>query len=271
MIRAMFFDLDGTLLDSGKRIRPSSVEALERAKARGIRLYVATARSPRLEDKLNWPARQKALFSGGIYSNGGVVRVGEELTYALIPEAAVRAAVEEAARFPEVHLSLHMPDNGHAFNFPVHEGMMDGWVIRPEHIFPLDDAAVARTLKVLMFYNDLFVDQHPLPAALLESLQRRTAGLAQVYLTDGGCTIMMASARAGKFRAIDGLRQELGLDWDEVAVFGDDLNDVEMLSACPNGVAMGNATPQAKAAAAYVTGSNDADGIAQAVDWLLAR
>lgn len=271
MIRAMFFDLDGTLLDSRKRILPGAVEALEDAQARGIRLFVATARSPRLEEKLGWPQRQRRLFSGGIYSNGGVVRMGDRTDYALIPSSAVRAAVEEAARFPEVHLSLHMPGNGHAFNFPVQESMMDGWVIRPEDVHPLDEAAMARTLKVMMFHNDLFTDQHPLPPALTEALRRRTAGRAQVYLTDGGCTIMMAGAEAGKFRAIDRVRTELGLAWDEVAVFGDDLNDVEMLRACPHAVAMGNAAPEAKAAAAFVTTGNDADGIARGVRWAMSR
>lgn len=48
-------------------------------------------------------------------------------------------------------------------------------------------------------------------------------------------------------------------------MFGDDLNDVEMLSHCPNSVAMGNAHPQAKAVAAHVTHSCDEDGIAHAL------
>ncbi len=57
----------------------------------------------------------------------------------------------------------------------------------------------------------------------------------------------------------------LGLTQEEIAVFGDDLNDMEMLSHCPNSVAMGNAHPRIKEIAAHVTLSNDADGIAHAL------
>ncbi len=42
MIRAIFFDLDGTLLDNDKRITASAYEALEKCRVRGIALFVAT-------------------------------------------------------------------------------------------------------------------------------------------------------------------------------------------------------------------------------------
>lgn len=74
-----------------------------------------------------------------------------------------------------------------------------------------------------------------------------------------GVKVFMATARSPR------LAQKLGLSREEIAVFGDDLNDVEMLSHCPNSVAMGNAHPQAKAVAAHVTHSCDEDGIAHAL------
>ena len=52
MIRAIFFDLDGTLLDSDKRIPASAYEALEKCRERGIALFVATARPPILEESI---------------------------------------------------------------------------------------------------------------------------------------------------------------------------------------------------------------------------
>ena len=48
-------------------------------------------------------------------------------------------------------------------------------------------------------------------------------------------------------------------------IFGDDANDVEMLQICGTGVAVSNAVMEAKAAADYVTRSNDEDGVA---DWI---
>ena len=64
MIRAIFFDLDGTLLDNDKRIPASAYEALEKCRERGIALFVATARPPILEKMLGWGASEEQLFSG---------------------------------------------------------------------------------------------------------------------------------------------------------------------------------------------------------------
>ena len=43
--RLLLFDLDGTLLDSRKRISPKNLEAIEKCRRRGIMIGIATARS----------------------------------------------------------------------------------------------------------------------------------------------------------------------------------------------------------------------------------
>ena len=56
--------------------------------------------------------------------------------------------------------------------------------------------------------------------------------------------------------------EALGLTREQSIAFGDDGNDVEMLQYAGIGVAMGNACPEAKAAADYVTDDILADGLA---------
>lgn len=75
----------------------------------------------------------------------------------------------------------------------------------------------------------------------------------------------------GKHRGVDYLRRELGLAPEEVVAFGDAENDIPMLRAAGVGVAMGNADPAVKAAADMVTLSNNEDGIAAALEKLLAE
>ena len=58
---------------------------------------------------------------------------------------------------------------------------------------------------------------------------------------------------------------------DEVAVFGDDVNDLEMIAFYPRSVAMGNAVEQVKQAAGYVTKTNDEGGIAHALEQILSQ
>ena len=58
---------------------------------------------------------------------------------------------------------------------------------------------------------------------------------------------------------------------DEVVAFGDMPNDAEMLAWAGRGVAVANAHPDALAAADEVTASNDLDGVAVALERLLAN
>jgi len=56
---------------------------------------------------------------------------------------------------------------------------------------------------------------------------------------------------------------------DELIVFGDYNNDLEMLALTPNSIAMANAHKQVLAAANYTTQSNDAHGVEQLLEELI--
>lgn len=57
MIRALFLDLDGTLLTSGKAISAENRTALAQCRANGIQVFPATARSPMLDRMPGWTGR----------------------------------------------------------------------------------------------------------------------------------------------------------------------------------------------------------------------
>lgn len=71
------------------------------------------------------------------------------------------------------------------------------------------------------------------------------------------------SKSASKLDAILHLTQKIGITLNDVLAFGDDLNDISMLTHCGYGVAMGNALEEVKAVADEVTDSNENDGIAK--------
>ena len=56
---------------------------------------------------------------------------------------------------------------------------------------------------------------------------------------------------------------------DEMLAFGDEDNDIPMIKLVGYGVAMGNATSEVKKFSDYITGSNDDDGVAQAIEKLV--
>lgn len=71
---------------------------------------------------------------------------------------------------------------------------------------------------------------------------------------------------ATKWNAVKQIAKHWYITVEEIAAFGDDFNDIEMLSNCKIGVAVSNGLDKAKAAADYVCDSNDNDGAAKWID-----
>ncbi len=264
-MKALFFDLDGTLLDSSKHIPASAKAALREARARGMKVYLASARSPRLGETLGWTAEEFALFDGGIYSNGGYVEAEGQGRYAFIDPHAVAECVAAVHAVPDIHLSLHTPGHGYTLNFPVTATLMKSWGITEENLRPLNEETMSKTAKMLIFRRELVGETELLPSALCEQVLAICEGRARAYVTDGGATMQITSLEAGKLSAIRSVQRQLGLQDEDIAVFGDDINDLEMIRAYPVSVAMGNAVEDVKAAATYVTLKNDEGGIAHAL------
>ncbi len=105
-----------------------------------------------------------------------------------------------------------------------------------------------------------------MPKQVINILSKTCGKLARVYVTDEGRVIQVGSIEASKYNGVESIRKRLGIKKNEVAVFGDDINDLEMISGYENSVAMGNAVPEIKAAARFVTNDNDDDGIAFAIE-----
>ena len=77
MIKAIFFDLDGTLLNSKKIIPQSAVTMLKTCRERNIKLFIATARTPDLDKSLGWNVEILSLFDGGVFCNGAIRNYAE--------------------------------------------------------------------------------------------------------------------------------------------------------------------------------------------------
>lgn len=271
LIRCVFFDLDGTLLNNQKQIPASARQAILRCRALGVRTYIVTARSPRLNKTLGWTDADFALFDGGIHSNGATVRQCDVLNHCFLNPEAVRRALRRVQACKGVEMSLHMPGEDHAFTFAMDEKRLARWQLKWENVHPIDENSICRTLKVLIYHGDLKEERPPLPLELGAAIAADCEGLARVLVTDQGRTIQLVPLEAGKLAAVERIRQQLGFTKDEVAVFGDDLNDLEMVAHYPRSVAMGNAVDEVKAAAGYVTATNEEDGIAKGLMWLMGE
>ncbi|HWG05167.1 MAG TPA: HAD-IIB family hydrolase, partial [Beijerinckiaceae bacterium] len=75
--------------------------------------------------------------------------------------------------------------------------------------------------------------------------------------------------RANKAEALRFIAAHYGIPREEIVAIGDGLNDIGMLQWAAFGIAMGNGSDTVKAAADFVTVSNEEDGFAAAMDHIL--
>lgn len=245
-IKMLVTDLDGTLLRDDKTISARTFAALAACRARGIKVVYATGRGGSAEQRV-----PSACVDARIQMNGAVAFIGDERVYErLVPVESVREMLLVGTqRGYKMTAELC---GWHYSNFRVSDvwAGMDNFELADFSTLSLDAEklyAVADTPEVVPF-----IETH-LPRGFYLTVSRD--GLAQ-----------MMHEEATKLRAVAALAAHWGFTVQEVAAFGDDLNDVDMLRGCGVGVAMGNALPEVFAAANEVTATNNEDGLAQWVE-----
>lgn len=264
MIKALFFDLDGTLLNSKKEISEQTRLILEKCKSKGIKLFIATARPPLLDKMLSWDAETLALFEGGSYSNGGCIKTGEYKEYIPITDEVVNDTINLVKEYPMLNIALQMEDEYHALRFPLDEKASVSWGITHDECVELDSTGTLKTIKILIFYENLIDSVTDIDTSLVSSLESLCFEKAQFYLHKGKCIVITGSL-VNKYESIEKIRKQFQFEKNEIAVFGDDINDVEMLSSYPNSIAMGNADSYIKNMAKFTTLDNNNDGISYAI------
>lgn len=268
-MKALFFDLDGTLLTSRQTLSPLTRTALEGCRERGINLFVATARSPLLPRMLSWDRKTMSLFKGGSYYNGGCILVGKFKEYITVPQEVVSKALALVSRYPRLNAALQLEGEWQTFRFPLADAACAAWGITPKELLPLDRAKEFRTVKLLIFYKSLIDSTTPVSPALVLELEALCQNQAQFYLTDHGKTVQIMGPDVNKQAGVRRICELFGYEKGEIAVFGDDINDLEMLAEYPNSFAMGNASDVVRAAAHFTIPDNDHDGIAYAITELM--
>jgi hypothetical protein len=83
-----------------------------------------------------------------------------------------------------------------------------------------------------------------------------------------GYAIHLMEKGHSKMSGVNKACEVLGISVEEVAAFGDSDNDSKMLRGCGKGIAVANASDEAKAAADYVASQNHAEGIVEGLHWL---
>ncbi|CAL2072694.1 Cof-type HAD-IIB family hydrolase [Streptomyces murinus] len=262
-IRLIVTDMDGTLLDGDQRIPAGLWPMLAELRGRGVLFSPASGR------QYATLARQFADVAEGmvfIAENGTyVVRDGVELSSDPL-ERATAAGVAEVVR----RLNAAGGDAG-----AVVCGKRAAYVERTDEAFL---AEVRRYYVEHRVVDDVTaVDDDFIKVAVFDfhSAERSTApalapfaGTHQVVVS-GEHWVDVMTRTANKGAALRALQQALGITPAQTMVFGDYLNDLEMMDAAEWSFAMSNAHPDVIARARHLAPSNDENGVLRTISRVL--
>lgn len=255
MTKALFFDIDGTLVSfETHQILPSTIEALEAAHAKGIKIFIATGRPKAIINNLS-ELQNRNLIDGYITMNGAYCFVGEEVIYkSAIPQEEVKAmaAFCEKKGLPcifveEHHISVCQP------NDVVKQIFYDFLHVNIIPTVSFEEATEKEIIQMTPFITEE-EEKEVLPSIPTCEVGRWYHAFADV--TAKGDT---------KQKGIDEIIRHFGIRLEETMAFGDGGNDLTMLRHAAIGVAMGQANEEVKQAADYVTNPVDEDGIRNAM------
>lgn len=279
--RMLGIDLDGTLLHSGGEISQANLQAVRRAHDAGVLIVPCTGRG--------WCESHRALkpldfVKVGVFVTGAAVcqiESGESLDLAMLEPHLAYRLVESLRDLPEavlVYRDRWM--TGHDY-LVTGNGQLTGntrWWF--DHI----DAAVHEQPHVTTedLHDSLRVGMVATRRRMEEIMPHLKSAFAEEILVHHFCGVQMPdpeesvhvleafAAGVDKWRGLQWVAAENNIADDEIAVIGDEINDISMLSKAGCGIAMGNAIDVAKQAARYETKPNDEDGVALAIDRLMS-
>ncbi|WP_281643716.1 Cof-type HAD-IIB family hydrolase [Bacteroides zoogleoformans] len=258
MTKALFLDIDGTLVSFKTHEIPlSAIEALTTAKAKGMRIFIATGR-PRIVINNLSALQERNLIDGYITMNGAYCFAEDSVIYkSPIPtaEVDVLTAFCHNRNIP----CILVEENDIYVNQPngIVEEIFHGQLkIAPIGARPYSGNHSGQEIYQLTPFINTDEERILLPA--LPNCEMGRWHPAFVDATAKGNT---------KQNGIDLIIRHFNIQREETMAFGDGGNDIGMLRHAGVGIAMGNAQEDVKAAADYVTSGVDDNGIANALKW----
>ena len=261
--KVLALDLDGTLTNNAKVITPRTKAALQAAADRGVRIVLASGRPTvgiePLAKELELDRRGGCILS---YNGGKIIdcKTGETLVQHEFPPELIDP-VCIFARYWNV-----MPLTYDAKGI-VTEDAANPYVGEEARINKIPARQVENLPAEIQWpINKLLLVGDPVDMPHVEELmQQKFAGKLSIYRS-APFFIETMPLGVEKSASLALLLKNMGLGPENLMACGDGWNDLPMIRYAGMGVAMGNAVPEVKQAAKYVTADNEHDGVGLAVE-----
>ena len=279
--RMIAIDLDGTLLNRRGRVSEANASAIARAREAGVIVVPCTGRAWR-ESKATLDVLP--MEGPGVFVTGAAVsdiQTGRSLDLSVIePHLALRI-VEHLWGLPEAVLVFRdLELAGHDYLVTGRGELLPntqwwfratGATVRYQTDIRQDDLHHSLRVAVVAKRSRIEAIKSVLSDSLAGEISMHSFQAIQEPDPRDNIHILEIFARGvDKWRGIDWVAHQHGIDTADVAAIGDEINDLAMLASAGCGIAMGNAIDRVKAVARHVTHACDADGVAHAIDNLLA-
>lgn len=268
-------DMDGTLLNSQKQVTEYTKEVLKKAADKGVKLVVCTGR-------IFTSAKSYARIIGTkapiIASNGAYIREKdrEEVIYQKYIDKEKLLEIIRVSRewgfYPHIYTTdtiyseklIHSSLNYSKWNETVSEDEKINIKIVDSLEDIINEKGEAFLKVVVMAQDDEIERLQQLKNHIKENID---VAVFSSYMNN----FEVMDKEVSKGRALEILAGYFNLSKDEIVCFGDNENDKTMFEVAGFPVAMGNAEEELKKIAAYITVSNDEDGVAKAIEKIILR
>ena len=268
--RIIAIDIDGTLHNSKRAIPPEVPPYLQKLEERGIMVVLCTGRRCRVTLPI---AHEAGVRSPMILHSGALIRSPLDhatLFRRYLPADVAKNTVnimKEHGRHPIIWIDEY--DAGvdivstHANPQTIEEKYLDWHSDYVRLVDDLEEFESDKIFEVCSWGN--FEELSAIGKVISSALGDRIHHHVAKWIIDKNSILEVFDGSVSKWSAITTLARTYGIPREEVAAVGDNYNDIEMIKKAGLGVAMGNAVPELKAVADYVTAANDEDGLLHAL------
>jgi Cof subfamily protein (haloacid dehalogenase superfamily) len=269
VIRLVFVDLNSTLVSGPRHISERVKRTISTVREGGVEIVLVSSRPPRAMRPFY---RQLGLMTPMIACDGALLwNARGGLSRVSLPPS-LAAEIVTVGRDLGAVANVESDDEWFTDRLGdlVRDSILNYEVSEPHEVGRVDDV-----IKAGEPIDKVFIDLRDLGdeggAAAQQLLERTFSGRANVYENTPGI-LDFTSIDASKAAMAQQLARLMQIPAEQVMAIGDHDSDAALLQWAGVGVAMGNATPAAKAAADVITSSNLRDGVAEALDqWVLGR
>lgn len=280
MIKIIASDMDGTLLNSNHEITKENIMAIREANKKGVKFIIVTGRQ---YGDVEYIAKEYGLECEYILMNGAEYRdasgnvieaididknkvleiidiiQSNNMRAELYTDQGIYSINSKEEALKGVAYRIQSFEKIQNFEEALEKARMHPIFTKLKYVENIDNFLQSniKIRKIIAFYNDVDIIKK------VKGILDDVSGLA--VSSSFYDNIEVTDIKAQKGIILSKVAQKMNIKKEEVIVLGDSFNDFSMFSEFPISFAMGNAIPEIKEIAKYITETNDNSGVAAAI------